>query len=189
MAPRDIQADTVNAMSEPARTDGTPLHRDFVEEIVRRYRPALISFFLRRVKNTAEAEDLAQDVFFRLMRRTDASDIENAPAFLFQTAANLLSDLTRKKAIRASYAAEAPMREPQIETRTPERVAEAREKLGALVVALGELGQTTQDIFVLYHVENMKYREIADLLGISFSTVEKHLVKALAHLTRRVEGS
>ncbi len=166
--------------------ESSSAHRQFVENLAERYRAPLMSYFLRRVRSPAEAEDLTHDVFLRVMRRPDGTDIDNPEAFLFQTAANLLRDRVRKEINRERYVSESVVREPQVETKTPERVLQTKETLETLGAALAELNDKTRDIFTLHHLENMKYREIADLLGISFSAVEKHMVKALAHLTKRM---
>jgi len=49
-----------------------------------------------------------------------------------------------------------------------------------------QLNERTRDVFVLNRLEQMKNREIAQMLGISESAVEKHMTKALAHLAREV---
>jgi len=54
--------------------------------------------------------------------------------------------------------------------------------------ALLQLNERTRDVFVLSRLERMKYAEIAEMYGISVSAVEKHMIKALAHLARRVRG-
>jgi len=74
------------------------------------------------------------------------------------------------------------------EESSPERVLSNQQQLATIVTALGELAERTRDIFVLCRLENMKHAQIAELLGISVSAVEKHLSKALAHLARRMDG-
>ena len=51
--------------------------------------------------------------------------------------------------------------------------------------SLEELGDMTREIFILFRLENMKQKDIAALYGIGQSTVEKHVVKAVVHLSRR----
>src|SRR5262245_7121532 len=69
----------------------------------RRYRPALMSFFLRRLHNPVEAEDLTQEVLARLA--TGGSAMQNADAYVFQAAANLLRDRMRREQVRGDYKA------------------------------------------------------------------------------------
>ena len=60
-----------------------------------------------------------------------------------------------------------------------------QEALIEAVGTLGELGDRTRDIFLLFRLENMRHREIAALYGITVSTVEKHIAKAVLFLSRK----
>jgi RNA polymerase sigma factor (sigma-70 family) len=156
-----------------------------------RYRGPLMSFFLRRVANRADAEDLTQQTFVRILAAHDGSPIENAEAFVFTVAANLLRDRARKIGRRAE--GDTPLDGALIdevareflEDRSPERVLLGRESLAEVLLALDELGQRTRDIFILFRLENMKQREIAAIYGISQSTVEKQVMRATLHLALR----
>jgi RNA polymerase sigma-70 factor (ECF subfamily) len=53
---------------------------------------------------------------------------------------------------------------------------------------LRDLPERTRTIFLLFRLENMKQREIADMLGISVRTVEQHVVRASVHLRDRLGG-
>lgn len=156
-----------------------------------RYRGPLMSFFLRRVRDRSEAEDLTQEVFVRMVASAEVERLANPDAFVFKVAANLLCDRGRK-AVRA-WANAGPI-DPDligalvremVEDRAPERVLLGRERLSDVLRTLGELGDRTRDIFILFRLENMKQREIAALYGMGQSTVEKHVMRAVMHLTRR----
>lgn len=157
-----------------------------------RYRTALMNYFLRRVRDRAEAEDLTQEVFLRIVRRPDAEPLENAEVFLFSIAANLLRDRARRAATRHTAdhrSLDAPDEDftaasSLIEDRAPERVLMSQESLAEVLRALDELGERTRDIFILYKLEKMKHREIGALYGLSASAVEKYVRKATAHLAR-----
>ena len=69
-----------------------------------------------------------------------------------------------------------------VEERDPDRVLQAKESLSTVLAALRELPERTRTVFVLFRLENMKQREIADMLGISVRTVEQHVVRASVHL-------
>src|SRR3546814_12718639 len=65
------------------------------EALNQRFRPALMSFFLRRIHNFAEAEDLTQDVIVRISERAATIDAARPDAYVFQIAANLRSEERR----------------------------------------------------------------------------------------------
>ncbi len=157
-----------------------------------RFRAPLMSFFLRRVGNRAEAEDLTQDVFVRLMGAAERDRIEDAESFVFKIAANLLRDRRRRTSIRASaQLAEidehlvSGLTREFVEHRHPERVLLARVQVTEVLKALDELGVRTKDIYVLFRLEAMKQREIADLYGLTVKSIEKHVMRATLHLALR----
>lgn len=153
----------------------------------------LLSFFLRRVRHRAEAEDLTQDVFAKLIRAGQLDRIENPHAFVFKIATNLLRDRSRA-AGRAGITATCPIDEAAehesnpalVEDRGPYSVLSTSKSLAEVFKALDELDVRTRDIFILFRLENMKQREIAALLGVAQSTVEKHVAKAGLHLLHRL---
>jgi RNA polymerase sigma-70 factor (ECF subfamily) len=158
-----------------------------------RYRAPLMAFFLRRLSDRAEAEDLVQEVFVRMLARGASDDIRSADAFVFAIAGNLLRDRARLQATRSASAhdpldpaADAPD-DNLVEHSTPDRVLLGRERLALVSRALAELAPRTRNIFVLYRMENMRRRDIAMLYGITVSAVEKHIAKALEHVMRRLE--
>ena len=157
-----------------------------LDQLNRRYRPALMSFFLRRVRNHAEAEDLTQDVFVRLAGG-DLSRLENSDAYIFQAAANLLRDRSRRNRVRAEYREGKGALEGSLtELLTPARIVVGRESLAQVIDALRGLPERSRTIFILARLEHMKQRDIAEIFGISVSAVEKHIVKALAAVSRSI---
>jgi RNA polymerase sigma factor (sigma-70 family) len=154
-----------------------------------RFRLPLMNFFLRRIKDRAEAEDLTQEVFVRLIGTVEPDRIKCAEAFVFRVAANLLIDRSRVQN-RRSQRSYGPMAGERIsrldrdlvEDREPERVLLGRESLTEVMHSLDALGERTRDIFVLFRLQNVKQRDIAALYGIGRSTVEKHVMKAALHI-------
>ncbi|HEV7290426.1 RNA polymerase sigma factor [Sphingomonas sp.] len=157
-----------------------------VVELSRELRPALMAFFLRRVHDHAEAEDLTQEVFSRIAAQPDVA-MRSGSAYLFQVAANLLRDRARRQQVRRNYRETLGQIDGEaIELIDPFRVTAARGSIAMLRAALDELDPTTSAIFVLYRLEYMSKDVIAESFGISVRTVEKHLAKALARLTMRM---
>jgi len=166
---------------------GQERRQEFSQEMAAHYRGPLVRYFMRHLADKNEAEDMAQAVFLRVMRRDSVSEIENPEGFLFQTAVNLLRDRSRREKTRLVALNELAGRQSFVEEMSPERVLIGKESLLNALKALKKLGERTHDIFLLHRLESMKYDEIADLYGISTSAVEKHMIKALAHLAKYTE--
>jgi RNA polymerase sigma factor (sigma-70 family) len=141
-----------------------------------------MSFFLRRVNNHAEAEDLTQEVFAKLLGRTDET-IDSPDSYVFQTAANLLRDRARRAQVRRAYSEAVSVTEGLgVELLDPHRIAAGRDDLAALRRGLMTLPERTRTIFVLYRIENLSLDDIAVAFGISKSAVKQHVMKAMASL-------
>ena len=161
-------------------------------ELNARFHGPLMSFFLRRIKVKPLAEDLTQEVLLRVLRASRIEKIEHPEGFVFKVAGNLLKDHFRQ-AQRTAEAAHVPIEDALageferqlVEDLSPERVLLIEDSLTDALRTLGELGELTCSIFVLFRLENMKQKEIAALYGIGRSTVEKHVMKAVLHLTNR----
>jgi RNA polymerase sigma factor (sigma-70 family) len=151
-------------------------------DLARRMRPALVSYFLRRVRDPSEAEDLAHEVFIRLAG-TRLDSLRSADAYVFQIAANLLNDRARRNKVREDYVYSiSASGAPPEEALDPARIVAGRRSLSSLVARLRELPDRTREIFVLYRIENVKKTDIAAAYDVSVSTVEKEICKATSYL-------
>lgn len=161
-------------------------------ELAARFYAPLIRYFQRRIRDHAQAEDLTQEVLLRVFRAAESHSIVNAESYVFKAAANILNDhrrhVQRHPSVGGAGFEDSPGESlpPQfIDERSPERVAVGEATLDQVVRALGELAELTRNVFILFRLENMKQKDIAVLYGISQSTVEKHVVRALLHLAER----
>lgn len=167
---------------------------DVAPELERLYRGPLLAFFLRRVGNRAEAEDLTQEVFLRILRGEGGAH-RAGPAFIFTVATNLLRDRARRLQTTGGplvafdlHGGTGAANAGPHEEISPERVLLGKEALQRVHKALGKLSPQTRDIFLLFKLEQMKQRQIAEIYGISVSAVEKHIVAALTHVTKELRG-
>ncbi len=150
-------------------------------------RRLLTRFFQRRVRETADVEDLVQEVFARIVARDNTRPVENLGGYVFQTAASVLADRGRRRWSRHADAHEEFDPEHHGgEALDPERVLSGKESLRAATAALLSLPERTRTIFVLHRLEGYKHREIAAQLGISVSAVEKQIIRAVQHLAKTV---
>ncbi len=95
----------------------------------RRFRPALMAFFMRRAASHADAEDMTQELFAKLA--TIHQEIEGKPdAYIFQMAANLLRDRGRREQVRNQHRNETERLSSDLEPLDPARVLLGRETLG-----------------------------------------------------------
>lgn len=147
-----------------------------------------MAFFLRRVRHHSAAEDLTHEVLLRLAERGTTIDTSRPDAYVFQIAANLLRDTYRRDKVRRDYAATGPEEDSSVEARDPHRILEAKQSLDVVLGTLRTLPERTRTIFILFRLEKMKQREIAEMLGVSLRTVEQHVLRASTTLHASLRG-
>jgi len=124
------------------------------------------------------------------MRLADADlgNIIKPEAYLYTMASNLVRDRARREHYRLAVKEDfANQHGAGIEYLDPHRLAEGQELLKELDLALRDLPERTRRVFVLYRIESLPMKKIASELGISLSSVEKHVRRGLAYLVERLE--
>lgn len=158
-----------------------------IDELARKYRGALLRFFTKQVGDPADAEDLAQEVFVRMIRNEKMTDVQHMESYLFQTAWNLLRDRARRNETHRVYE-HIPFDESRHEGHAPseERVYEGREAVERFLNVVEEMPPRRRTVFLLHRFTGLSYGAIALELGISVGVVEKHMTKALLQLHTRL---
>lgn len=158
---------------------------------VRKYGGALRNYFRKRAPASLDPEDLVQEVFAKIARKADLTEVTTVEAYLFRTANSVLIDGMRRTAARGGGTHETFEEDVHgLAESDPERVLIGKEGVNRLIAALYELPAPVRQAFALYHFEQFRHSEIAKHLGISVSTVEKYMARANAHiLTRLNDGN
>jgi len=152
---------------------------------------SLLSFFHRRIAEEDDAQDLAQQVFARLIQAGPRQDMDFCPALVFHIANCVLRDRFkwRKSNRIARYDPFEETHENLLFCEQPQqdRILEARQRLTAVYEEIEKLPATRKQVFLLHRVRDFSQREVADHLGLSVRSVEKHMVKAVLHLSRALD--
>jgi len=154
-------------------------------DLYRRESPGLVRILSRQTRNSADAQDLVQDIFFRFarMRGRLPSSLERPQAYLRRIAANLLKDRAKAN-FRHSAALHVAADEEMLPGPDQHRLLESRDMLRRLEAAMMRLRPRTREIFMAHRIDGMSYAQIAERTGLSVKGVEKQMGKALAQLDR-----
>ena len=156
------------------------------EELLAAYRGPVYGICLRMVRNEADAEDLAQEVFVRTFNALDRyNPTYPFSSWLYRIASNLCIDFIRGR--RAGQVSldepidggdgEMPRQFPS-NRRDPARELETKEMMAVLEEALAAMPEHYRIIVILRHQEELSYEEIADNLDIPLGTVKARIHRA-----------
>ncbi len=144
---------------------------------------ALRAYFRKRVPGQ-EVEDLVQDVLVNLQGRQATTEIEDYERYVFVVAGNTL----KKRLKDPNYSHfQLPDDWDSGSDITPERILASKDGLNRVLEVIATLPATTRNVFLLHRFEEMTYGTIANGLGISVSSVEKHIIAALKAIRYVVE--
>lgn len=137
--------------------------------------PPLVRYCSRMTGDPDQADDLAQEAFFRLLDRRVVGTDAGLRVWLFRVATNLARDRARTRETRRRILAAFP---PPEDTPGPERDLERRERARRARAALDGLARRDREILLLRQ-EGFSYREIAEAVGVSPRSVGTLLARAL----------
>lgn len=148
-------------------------------------RPSLMRLVQRIVGSAETAEDVTQNLWFRVQRVDDDPPIANQRAYLYRLTANLATDHVRADSSRATTEAKAQAYIwEELDQPTPEQDVIARDELDRVLRAAAQLPEPTRGIFRLHRFKGMTQAEVAAQYGVSTTTIEKHVRRAMAALRK-----
>ncbi|WP_437879448.1 sigma-70 family RNA polymerase sigma factor [Pseudomonas sp. LRF_L74] len=133
-----------------------------------------------RLGNAADAADLAQDTFLRVLSARSAEAIREPRTYLSAIARGLVIDRFRRQSIERAYL-DALAQRPEPLDISPETRLLILETLTAVDRMLDGLGERTRRIFLAIQLEGLTYVAAGERLGVSVTTVKKHMIRAMTH--------
>ena len=146
-----------------------------------RHHVMLFNFFLRLSGNRSTSEDLVQEVFFRILKYRDTYHGQSKfIVWMYQIARNVHVDHLRKQ--KQEVPLDEQFEEPAV-TETPaiERLS-AEVDAAVLKKALDRLPLRKREVLLLSRFQEMKYREIAELMGCDIGSIKSTIHRAIKEL-------
>jgi len=155
--------------------------------IINTYQDKVFRFISLFVSSRLDCEELASDVFISLWNnKENLSDISDLDNYIFIVAKNrALNHLRKGKAELVDLDTFQVDAFHNTET-TPESIYISLEEVEAMNAAINELPQKTKMAFHLVREEKMKYKDAAEILGVSIKTIEKQVAAAMTKLKERL---
>ena len=140
----------------------------------------LKAFISRLIRKPQDIDDIAQETFVRAFLAEQKGTIQHPKAYLYRVARNLTFEILSKKSNELTSYIEDSSDYSLLESGEDiENKAIVMEKFDRVKIAIAEMPPQCQRVFIMHKVYGFKYREISQQLGISVSTVEKHMMTGL----------
>ncbi|PIC00975.1 RNA polymerase sigma factor [Caulobacter sp. X] len=155
-------------------------------------REDLVRYFRVRLRSDEAAEDLVQDIYFKITP-PPAETVDNPAAYLFRLGANLMLD--RIKVRRRAEARDAQWHGAHVSdvggahvaNEAPaDQAAAAKQQLEKILEAVKALPPAAQEAFRLHKLEGLSHAETAAAMGVSRSSVEKYMMSSLKLIVAKV---
>jgi RNA polymerase sigma factor (sigma-70 family) len=164
-----------------------PLDLWFKREVLS-HEEMLMRFLARVWPHRDELADIRQEAYARVYEAAQKARPQAPKAFLFTTARHLMADRVRRERIVSIRAGgDTDFLNVLVDELSPERRVSAGEEFARLARAFDRLSSKCREVVWLRRVKELSQKEVAERLGLSEKTVEKHLrtgARLLAHYTR-----
>ncbi|ADP18972.1 RNA polymerase sigma factor FecI 16 [Achromobacter xylosoxidans A8] len=140
----------------------------------------LLGWLNRRVNNRADAADLTQDTFVRVLTSANATTLSEPRAYLLTLARRLTIDLWRARDVEARYLQALALEQEPIAA-SPETLIMLKQAVMEIDHLLDGLPVPVKHAFLLNRLDGMTHPAIAKTLGLSLATVERHVKRAFLH--------
>ena len=148
-----------------------------------RYHRQLFTFFVRMNGDAALSEDFTQSVFERIIKyRLSYKDNANFKTWMFQIGRNVMRDQYRLNPIKLDYKTE--VNELKLVEECVEENEHQINRKKQLEIALTRLKPEYKEIVMLGWIENLRYSEVAEAVGITEANVKVRMHRAIKQLRK-----
>ncbi|MGV6845809.1 MAG: RNA polymerase sigma factor [Lutibacter sp.] len=144
----------------------------------------LFNFIFYKCGSEALSNDILQDAFLKFWENCEKILPGKAKSYLFTIANRLFLNEYAKTKVKISFKNEV---KKDTTNENPEFLLEEKEFNSKLEKAIANLPETQRVTFLLHRIDGKKYKEIAEILGISVKAVEKRMHLALINLRKEIE--
>lgn len=156
-----------------------------IAEWARAWNASLTRYLRRRLPGRIDPEDLAQEVYVRLLRVEQLEHIKEPQAYLYRVASNVAAEW-RMRAVHARPHSNAEL-ENLVAAATPESLLDDEQVAAQLDSALESMTPMVRAVMYLKLREDMSHEEIANHLGVTQRMVRRMLTTGYAQLRARIE--
>lgn len=151
--------------------------------LIQQYKNKIYTYSLYMLKNRMDADDVTQEVMIRIWQNIDKFNILAAKTWIIKTTNNLCIDYLRRRTVAVN-------REFEIDeffedtysknhnSENPYLITHFKMIAPKVKEAIQQLPENLRSVFVLYEIEEMKYKEISKALDLPINSVKVYLLRA-----------
>ena len=148
------------------------------------HEPALRNWLNRHRVDGIEVDDIVQETYAVMSALTVVNHIESPQAYMFKTAQSVVRrHLRHARVVKLDALDEVRSLAIICERPSPERHAIGREQLRQTIAIISGLPTKCREAFVMQKLQGLGQREVARAMGVSESTIEKHIGRGLRALS------
>jgi len=168
--------------------DSEASRAEWIEAVLERYERPLLRYVCRMTGDVELARDVVQDTFLKLCK-ADRENIEGRlAAWLYTVCRNRALDVLKKEG-RMGRVSESRVAAEPSKARGPGEMAALSEVHDLIIEVLEELSEEQREAFRLKFQDQLTYREISQVLGVSLGSVSKLISTALGTIRDRLRTS
>jgi len=161
--------------------------------LIRQYKNKIYTYSLYMLKNRMDADDVTQEVMIRIWQNIDKFNILASKTWIIKTTNNLCIDFLRRRSVAVkrefeideffedTYSKNHDSENPYLITHFKMMASKVKE-------AIQRLPENLRSVFVLYEIEEMKYKEIGKALDLPINSVKVYLLRARKKLQEELKG-
>jgi len=162
-------------------------------EIVEKHQTSILNLCARFIGNQEDAEEIAQDVFIRLLRYADSYQPRaKLSTYLYRIAVNLSLNRVRDNKWKRYVTLDSTKARGRLidkaVSHSPDQLLEQKEKSEAIRAIVNSLPANQRTAVILKRFEGLSYAEIAEVMKVSVSAVESLLFRAKQTLKKKLQG-
>lgn len=146
-----------------------------IDALYRKYWQKILGFISSRIDNRADAENLAQDVWVRIIESESEIYADTAQSYIYKIAVNIINDYLRQRYARPVFEVSEDLWNEIAMVETPQETLEAMQLAQIERERVKCLPPQRRIIYMMSRFEELPVLEIADRLSLSSRTVENHL--------------
>lgn len=160
---------------------------ELVRSLFQQHNRALVGFLAARLKSEAEAHEVAQEAYVKLLQLEQASAVSFLRAHLFSIAGNLAIDRLRQRQVRERSITPQQLFEDWLTPPGPDRTLIGQQQMAVIKRALQELPEKCRRAFVLHIFGEHSVQEVAVQMQLTDRMIRHYIARAMALCRQRLD--